>query len=295
MKTHTEAAFETVLVDSLLAAGYVNIDRDVFDRRAGDLPRGRTRLYPGNAVEAVGQTRSLHGDNTGERILHDLCAWMDTHSSLATLRHGFKSYGRTLRVAFFKAAHELSPELTAQHAANRVGVTRQLHYSTRHENSLDVVLSVNGIPIVTMELKNPLTGQTVQDAIRQYKHDRDPREIIFEFKRRTLVHFAADPDLVFMTSRLAGSATNFLPFNRGREGGAGNPPAERPASHCLPLDEVLCRDSLLDLLARFLHLQIEERRHRRRPQGPQRIDGFSTLPPTCRRCAASSMPPGWKG
>src|SRR5262249_9163940 len=153
---------------------------------------------------------TLHGAKTGERIIQDLCNWMDTHGSLATLRHGFKCYGRTMRVAYFKAAHELNPELEAQHAANRLGVTRQLHDSAQHEKSLDVVLSVNGIPVVTLELKNQLTGQTVQDAIRQYQTDRDAREIVFEFKRRTLVHFAADPDLVYMTTRLAGAATHFL-------------------------------------------------------------------------------------
>jgi type I restriction enzyme R subunit len=186
---------------------------------------------------------------------------MDTHGSLTTLRHGFKCYGRTLRVAFFKAAHELNPELEARHAANRVGVTRQLHYSTRSENSLEVVLTVNGIPVATLELKNPLTGQTVTEAIRQYQTDRDPRETVFDFKRRTLVHFAVDPDLVFMTTRLAGSATHFLPFNRGDDGGAGNPPNENGRHRTAYLwDEVLTRDSLLDLLARFLHLQIEERR-----------------------------------
>ncbi len=101
---------------------------------------------------------------------------MDANGSLATLRHGFKCYGRTLHVAFFKAAHELNPELEERYAANRVGLTRQLRFSARSEKSLDVTLSLNGIPVATLELKNPLTGQTVEDARRQYKQDRDPRE-----------------------------------------------------------------------------------------------------------------------
>ena len=103
------------------------------------------------------------------QVLGDLCKWMDANGSLATLRHGFKCYGRTLRVAFFKAAHGLNPQLEACYAANRLGVTRQLHYSTRSEKSLDVTLSLNGIPVATVELKNPLTGQTVEDAMRQYR------------------------------------------------------------------------------------------------------------------------------
>jgi type I restriction enzyme R subunit len=91
---------------------------------------------------------------------------MDINGSLATLRHGFKCYGRTLFVAYFKAAHELNPELEERYAKNRLGLTRQLRFSTRSEKSLDVTLSVNGIPIATLELKNAMTGQTVEDARR---------------------------------------------------------------------------------------------------------------------------------
>lgn len=257
----TEAAFESVLFDSLIAGGYRNTSRDDFDRERAIFPDVVLDFIRSTQPKHWQKLEALHGDKTGERILHDLCSWMDSHGSLATLRHGFKCYGRTLRVAFFKAAHELNPELEALHEANRVGATRQLHYSTRNENSLDLVLSVNGIPVVTLELKNPLTNQTVLHSIRQYQNDRDPRESIFDFKRRTLVHFAADPDLVFMTTRLAGSATHFLPFNRGNEGGAGNPPDKQGRYRTAYLwEEVLTRDSLLDLLARFLHLQTEERR-----------------------------------
>src|ERR1700722_13905647 len=147
-------------------------------------------------------TTLLHGVKTGDQIITDLTKWMDANGSLATLRHGFKCYGKTLRVAFFKAAHALNPELDARYAANRVGITRQLHFSKTSEKSLDVVLSVNGIPIVSIELKNPMTGKSAGNALQQYRNDRDPREPIFEFKRRTLVHFAADTDTVFMMTRL---------------------------------------------------------------------------------------------
>ena len=205
---------------------------------------------------------ALHGDKTGEQILTDLCKWMDVNGSLATLRHGFKCYGRTLRVAYFKAAHELNPELEARYAANHLGLTRQLHFSPRSEKSLDVTLSLNGIPVLTIELKNPLTGQNVEDACRQYKQDRDPWEPIFEFKRRTLVHFAVDTESVLMATRLAGPATHFLPFNKGCDGGAGNPPdpAGRTYRTAYLWEEALQRDSLLDLLARFIHLQVDEKR-----------------------------------
>ena len=261
MNTLTEHTFETVLVDTLLSEGYEAIAPTAFDREQAIFPDVALDFIQHTQPTAWAKLEALHGENTGERVLLDLCKWMDTYGSLATLRHGFKCYGRTLRVAFFKAAHGLNAELEARYAANRVGVTRQLHFSPKNEKSLDVTLSVNGIPVVTLELKNPLTGQTAEDAIRQYRGDRDPRERIFEFKKRTLVHFAVDTEAAHMTTRLAGTATHFLPFNRGCNGGAGNPtdPQGRTYRTAYLWEEVLQRDSLLDLLARFLHLQAEER------------------------------------
>lgn len=259
---HSEAAFETVIEHHLLGHGYVAVSRDGFDRERAIFPSEVLDFIEDTQPKEWAKLEALHGPKTGEQILTDLCRWMDANGSLATLRHGFKCYGRTLFVAYFKAAHELNPELEERYAKNRTGLTRQLRFSTRSERSLDVTLSVNGIPIATLELKNPMTGQTVEDARRQYKQDRDPRETVFEFKRRTLVHFAVDTDTVLMTTRLAGSATHFLPFNKGDGGGAGNPadPQGRSYRTAYLWEEVLSRDSLLDLLARFLHLQVDEKR-----------------------------------
>jgi type I restriction enzyme R subunit len=259
---HSEAAFETVIETHLLANGYVTISRDGFDRQRAIFPKAVLAFIRATQPKEWARLEALHGEKTGEQVLSDLCKWMDTYGALATLRHGFKCYGRTLHAAYFKAAHELNPELEARYAANRLGLTRQLHFSPRSEQALDVTLSLNGIPVATLELKNPLTGQTVEEARRQYKEHRDPREPIFEFKRRSLVHFAVDTEAVSMTTRLAGSATLFLPFNKGCDGGAGNPPdpAGRTYRTAYLWEEVLQRDSFLDLLARFIHLQIDERR-----------------------------------
>ena len=259
---HSEGAFETVIEAHLLEHGYLPIAREAFDRERAIFPETVLAFIRETQPKEWAKLEALHGDNTGEQVLGDLCKWMDANGALATLRHGFKCYGRTLHMAFFKAAHELNPELNVRYAANRLGLTRQLYFSLRSEKSLDVTLSLNGIPVATVELKNPLTGQRVEDARRQYKQDRDPREPIFEFQRRTLVHFAADTESVLMTTRLAGTATRFLPFNKGCEGGAGNPPdpAGRTYRTAYLWEEVLQRDSLLDLLARFVHLQIDEKR-----------------------------------
>jgi type I restriction enzyme R subunit len=259
---HSEGAFETVIEAHLLGCGYAPVARESFDRERAIFPDVVLAFIRETQPNDWAKLEALHGEKTGEQVLNDLCKWMDANGALATLRHGFKCYGRTLHAAYFKAAHELNPELEARYAANRLGLTRQLRFSTRSEKSLDVTLSLNGIPLVTLELKNPLTGQTIEDARRQYKNDRDPREPIFEFKRRTLVHFAVDTESVLMTTRLAGTATHFLPFNKGCDGGAGNPPdpAGRTYRTAYLWEEVLQRDSLLDLLARFIHLQIEEKR-----------------------------------
>ncbi|MEI6777995.1 MAG: type I restriction endonuclease [Chloroflexales bacterium] len=263
---HSEAAFETVIEAHLLVHGYTRVTSGYDPARA---------IFPELVIQFVQRTQpkewakleAQHAARTADLVLADLCKWMDTYGALHTLRHGFKCYGRTLRVAYFKAAHTLNTDLEVRYAANLLGVTRQLSYSNRKDTHgqrgiLDLTLSLNGIPIATVELKNPLTGQSVEDAKRQYRDDRDQHEPIFSFKRRTLVHFAADTEQVWMTTRLAGEATHFLPFNQGDGQGAGNPPDPdgRTYRTAYLWEEVLQRDSLLDLLAGFLHLQVEAKR-----------------------------------
>lgn len=261
MKSTSEAAFETAIEAVLLSTGYIRFDEKGFDKERSVFPDEALTFIRTTQDKVWDKLEALHGTKTSERVLESLCKWLDTHGALATLRHGFKCFGKTLRIAFFRPAHGLNPELEARYQANRLGLTRQLHFSPKNEKSLDVVLSVNGIPVVTLELKNPMSGQTAANAIHQYRHDRDPREPFFEFTKRSLVHFAVDTEEVHMTTRLAGAATHFLPFNRGANGGAGNPPDKTGRNYKTAYlwEEVLQRDSLLDLLARFLHLNIDEK------------------------------------
>ncbi len=261
LKNTSEAAFETAIESVLLGEGYVRIDGMGIDRERAIFPDEALAFIRTTQGKVWEKLEALHGEQTGARVLESLCKWLDTHGTLATLRHGFKCFGKTLRIAFFRPAHGLNPELEARYQANRLGLTRQLHFSPRSEQSLDVALSVNGIPVVTLELKNPLSGQTAANAIHQYRHDRDPREPIFVFTKRALVHFAVDTEEAHMTTRLAGSSTHFLPFNRGVDGGAGNPPDREGRNYKTAYlwEEVLQRDSLLDLFARFLHLDVEEK------------------------------------
>ena len=143
---------------------------------------------------------------------------------------------------------------------------RQLRFSEKTDQSLDLALFLNGVPVFTAELKSPLNGQDVEDAIGQYKNDRDPREPLFGYGR-SLAHFAVDPELVFVTTCLAGPGTRFLPFNRGRFGGAGNPPVP-PTRPGFPTDylweQVWARDSVLDLVRQFIHeVEAEDDRGRK--------------------------------
>lgn len=143
----------------------------------------------------------------------------------------------------------------AQYAHNRLTVTRQLYFSSKNNKSLDLLLSLNGLPVATIELKNHLTGQTVNDAVAQYRTDRDPRELLFQFKKRAIVHFTLDPDSVWLTTKLDGDSTRFIPFNRGNKGGAGNRPNDYGYRTAYFWEEILEPDSWLEIIGRFLHLQ----------------------------------------
>ena len=182
--------------------------------------------------------------------------------TLDVLRHGLKLVPNIeLRLCFFQPASHLNPELVRLFEANTLSVIQEVAYSARHGNRLDVVLYVNGLPVATLELKNTLTGTTYRHAEKQYREERSPAgEPLLTFKRGALVHFAADQDFVSMTTRLKNGKTRFLPFNRGRDGGAGNPDivdefriaylyADQPEGKA-----ILSREVLLDVIGKFLHV-----------------------------------------
>lgn len=196
-----------------------------------------------------------YGAEVKERFTHRVAQEVAGRGALDVLRSGIKDSGVKFALAYFRPSSHLNAELQRLHAANFFAIVRQLAYSEKNEKALDLVLFLNGIPIFTVELKNPLTGQTVEDAIRQYKTDRDPREPLFAY-RRCLAHFAVDPELVYVTTRLAGSGTVFLPFNQGKFGGAGNPPVpptQAGYSTAYLWEQTWSRDSVLDLIRQFIH------------------------------------------
>ena len=203
-------------------------------------------------------------------MLDTLSKELELKGTLHVLRHGFKCYGKTFRMAYFRPNTTMNPEAAGSYARNRLTITRQVAFASVMKKAdgknrrcvIDVTLAVNGIPVVTAELKNPLTGQRAADAVRQYKDERDGRDLLFAFRKRALVHFAVDPDEAWMTTQLKGSETEFLPFNRGNNHGAGNPPAAGNWKTHYLWDEVLQADSLLEILQRFMHLEVKERQVR---------------------------------
>lgn len=260
----SEKALESVIEEDLLKSGYVQ----------GHMYNRDTCLDQETMIEFIKASQPVawqklekhFKSETASQIIARLTKELELRGTLDVLRKGIDLFGNQIKLAYFKPEHGLSDQALERYLENRLIVSRQVYYSNQHQNSLDMVLGVNGIPVVTMELKNQPTGQNVNHAKRQYKKDRDPRETMFKFVKhpiRTLVHFAVDDNLVYMTTRLAGDSTYFLPFNKGHNGGAGNPPANGFRTSYLWKD-VLTPDSLLDILQRFMHLQVEEKNGKRK-------------------------------
>ncbi|MDI9520129.1 MAG: DEAD/DEAH box helicase family protein, partial [Bacillota bacterium] len=181
---------------------------------------------------------------------------------LSVLRNGIKDRGITLRFVYFAPASGKNQDLVEKYHKNILTCHRQFAYSADNHNTIDMVLSLNGIPIVALELKNQFTGQSVENGKAQYMA-RDIREPIFQFNKRVLVYFTADLNQVFMTTRLARENTRFLPFNQGsggagKVGGSGNPPNDQGYATSYLWEQVLKRDSLLALLQRYISLETEE-------------------------------------
>ena len=260
MKATSEEAFEDLIERYLLDhGGYVSRSPDAYNAVLAVMADDLLGYIQTTQPKTWAKQEAIHGNKLGTTLLAAFDKATTQRGVLHVLRHGFKFYGGLVRVATFQPAHGLNPEVERLCAANRLAVVRQLHFDPKKPGlSLDLTLFLNGIPVVTAELKNAMTNQKAGHAKRQYRQDRDPDAPIFRFKRRALVHFAVGSDEVWMTTRLAGAKTFFLPFNKGHGTASGNPPAEgKHRTHYL-WEQVWQRDSLLDILARFMHLQVEE-------------------------------------
>jgi type I restriction enzyme R subunit len=260
-----EKAFESYLEQMLQQGGWQSGTNAEWDKARALFPARVFAFIEATQPKLWGEMAGLHGDNLKPMLLDALVKELDIKGALHVLRHGFKFYGKLFRLAYFKPAHGLSPDVLALYAQNQLTLTRQVPCHPGDHSTVDMVLVVNGLPVATIELKNPGTGQSWRHAVRQYQADRDARAPLFDFKKRALVHFAADPDEVHMTTRLAKSKTFFLPFNRGShpgqvQCGAGNPQHASGYRTGYFWEETLQRDSFLDILGHFLFIEQDEQK-----------------------------------
>ena len=262
MNLHREIHFETEICDYLRSHGWLHDEGDT-----ASYDRARA-LYPSDLVAWVQQAQpeawetltKNHGGKAEETLLSRVREQIDQRGTLDVLRHGVELIGlrKPLVVAQFKPALGLNPEILARYQANRLRVMRQVHYSLHNENSIDLVLFLNGIPVATTELKSDFT-QSIEDAVDQYRFDRLPvpkglpAEPLLSFPNGALVHFAVSNDQVQMTTKLAGPASRFLPFNQGDNGAAGNPVNPKGGHRTAYLWEGIWeRESWLEILGRYL-------------------------------------------
>jgi type I restriction enzyme R subunit len=259
---HREISFETEICEHLAAHGWLYCEGD-----AAQYDRARA-LFPPDVLAWVQATQPAawdalvknHGAQAGETLLTRLRDQLDRRGTLDVLRHGIELLGlkQPLKLAEFKPALAINPDILARYAANRLRVVRQVRYALGSENSIDLVLFLNGLPVATVELKTDFT-QSIGDAIDQYRFDRLPRakgqapEPLLSFPNGAPVHFAVSSSEVHMVTKLEGPATTFLPFNQGDDGAAGNPVNPRGGHRTAYLwEQVWARESWLEIFGRYL-------------------------------------------
>lgn len=267
MSLHKEVSFENEICEYLAANGWLHAagDAQTYDRARALFPADLLDWVKNTQPKAWEALSKNHGAAAEVVLLDRLRKSLHERGTLDVLRHGIELLGlrQPLQLAQFKPALSMNPELTTKYAANRLRVVRQVRYSLVCENSIDLVLFLNGIPVATCELKTDFT-QSVQDAVDQYRFDREPKpkgrmEPLLSFPAGALVHFAVSNREVRMTTRLEGAATRFLPFNLGNDGGAGNPLNPNGHATAYLWQQVWQCDSWLEIIARYLVAQKDKK------------------------------------
>ena len=266
-----EADIETFLVSA--KGGYTKTT-DTYDPAAG--------LYVGTFMNFIQRTQPREwarfenscGSDPVKKFILAFNYAVDSDGLIAVIRHGFKHRGIKFHVCYFKPESHLNNTANALYEENICNVVRQWYYSASNNNSVDMVLVLNGIPVIALELKNQYTGQNVDNARRQWMYDRDPRELCFQFNKRILAYYCVDHTDVYMTTKLAKGDTAFLPFNQGsngagRDGGKGNPANPNGYPTAYLWEQVLQKDSMLDILQKFIHLQVKTEK-KKQPDGSER-------------------------
>lgn len=259
MSITTENTFETAVFQSLIQGGGYNPgNAKDYNRELGLFTDDLITFLKGTQLKRWEKLVAVHGTDVEKRVLQRLYKELDLRGALDVVRNGFVDYGVRFQLAYFQPSSGMNPDAERLYQQNILKVYRQVYYSKDNNNSVDVVLALNGIPVATLELKNQFTGQNVSHALRQYATTRDQRELLFAFNKRALVHFAVDQDEVYMTTRIDGTKTYWLPFNQGYNKGKGNPPTPGNYRTAYLWKYILTKDSWLDIIQRFIHLQTED-------------------------------------
>lgn len=250
---YTERNFEEHIEKNLHKVGYTSLLHSEYDRVNCVIPTEVIGFIKDTQPKEYEKLEEQYGSQTDQKLIFRLNNEVSKRGVIDVLKKGIKDRGCKFSLVYFEPKSSLNPEHRELYEKNRFRVVRQLHYSTKNENSLDMALFVNGLPIVTMELKNQLTGQDITDSEKQYQRDRDPNEPLFLFKR-VIVHFCVDNDRVSMTTRLMAGKTKFLPYNKG----ITNPNNPNGLKTSYLWEDILTRESLLDILENFVMVSIEK-------------------------------------
>ena len=250
MPTYTEKRFEDHIEAHLNQSGYRSLQPTDYDKSLCLIPNETLQFIQDTQPEVYQRLERQYGEDTPQKLTRRISNQIKSRSVLDVLRKGVKDRGCDFKLTYFQPSSSMNPDHQRFYAQNRFSLIRQLHYSQRNEKSLDMTLFLNGLPLVTMELKNSLTGQTVTDAEKQYRTDRDPREPLFQF-RRCVVHFAVGNEKVSMTTHLQGGNTRFFPFNKDIENPV-NPEGHKTA---YLWEDILQSNNLMELINNFIHEQ----------------------------------------
>ena len=256
----TEKGFEEYVEEHLLKSGYVKGNPNNYNKEFALDTKILFDFLEDTQPKKMERLKEIYKDQYQFKVLNRLNRELNNRGMIDVLRHGIKDYGVYLDLAYFQPASKLNEKTVKLYEKNRISVTRQVRYSTKNENSIDMLICINGLPVIVLELKNPFTGQTYEDAIIQFKKDRSPNELLFQFKKRAIVFFAVDTGEVYMATRLSGDKTFFLPFNKGCDGGKGNPDNPDGLKTAYLWEEILRKDSLMDILKKFVFIETGEKK-----------------------------------
>lgn len=266
----SERQFEDDIEKALIDSGFTARTSEDYDRQLCLVQEDLFSFIEATQPDQWEKLKSQHGAFVRENFRKRLVREIERRGALDVFRRGVKDLGCKFDLAYFKPETTMNEEHRRKYGSNVFTVVRQLHYSDRDPlKSIDLVIFLNGIPIFTAELKEPFKGQTVEDAIKQYRKSRDPKEPLLKFGR-CLAHFAVDPDLVYFTTHLKYDKTRFFPFNKGRDNGAGNPDNPHGYKTSYLWEDIWQKDSILELVNNYVHV-VDVLDHKGRKTGRKSI------------------------